>query len=292
MKAIIGVGYLKYCMAGIDIYSQLKFPNPEAALVHVVEPVLPDGGFQPQGAVNPIADIQNQRQKDGEAKMAEIAETLSQAGIASESHVRFGRRAHEITSLAKESEADMIIAGSSGKGSLEKFFMGSVGRALVMEAQRSILIGKTEVAGDGKINAVLATDHSDYANECINKLIEFAPAGIGKITIVCANTVDTAIRDLLDEHAESGMSSASFTQFLESKNQAVCERLSGICESCDSRVLNGPAKDVINAVMKETDADLLMLGAHGHGFLERLIMGSTALEMAAAEPWNTLILRV
>ena len=44
----------------------MKFPQPEAVLVHAVEPVLPDGGFSPTTSAGPVADIQNQRKKDGE----------------------------------------------------------------------------------------------------------------------------------------------------------------------------------------------------------------------------------
>ena len=68
MKAIIGVGYMKQCLAGVDIFARLRFPKSEAVLVHAVEPVFPDGGFMPTAAINPITEIQAQRHQDGEKK--------------------------------------------------------------------------------------------------------------------------------------------------------------------------------------------------------------------------------
>ena len=58
MKAIIGVGYMKQCLAGVDIFARLRFPSAEAVLVHAVEPVLPDGAFMPtSGGTNPSLTI-------------------------------------------------------------------------------------------------------------------------------------------------------------------------------------------------------------------------------------------
>ena len=37
---------------------------------------------------------------------------------------------------------------------------------------------------------------------------------------------------------------------------------------------------------------LMILGAQGHGFIERLLIGSTSLHQVAAEPYPVLVLRV
>jgi hypothetical protein len=43
--------------------------------------------------------------------------------------------------------------------------------------------------------------------------------------------------------------------------------------------------------MDAMSADLLILGAKGHGFLERITMGSVSLRQAIAGMYSTLILR-
>jgi hypothetical protein len=101
MKAIIGVGYMKQCLAGVDIFARLRFPKSEAVLVHAVEPVFPDGGFMPTAAINPITEIQAQRHQDGEKRMAEVAAELEKLGIPSRSVTKFGNAAHEITDVAR-----------------------------------------------------------------------------------------------------------------------------------------------------------------------------------------------
>ena len=205
---------------------------------------------------------------------------------------RFGSPAHEITGVAREVEADMIVSGSGKKGNFESFIMGSVTRALLTDAKRSILVGKQMVEDGQKINIVYATDHSEYADSCIDHLIDLSPAGIGKVTVVSANTVEPDIRDMLDEHNRTTGDGMSMTDALEDRNRLVCEKLSAVCDSTESVVIQGHANEVINAAMEKSSADLLVLGAHGHGFLERLVIGSTAMHMIGNEPWNTLVLRL
>ena len=279
---------MKQCLAGVEIFAKLKFPSSEAVLVHCVESVLPDGGFLPDSASNPVADIQRQRQEDGEKRMAEVAAEMSKLGIPSRSVTAFGNPSHEITEVATKEEADMIVSGSGKKSGLESFIMGSVTRALVVDARRSILVGKRDVSGGEKIDAVFATDHSEYADRCIDRLVEMAPGGLGMVTVVSANTMDPNVRDALEEASGD----VTVTDVLERRCREVCAKLSPICETTDWSVLQGGVTEVIGAAMERTGADLLIMGAYGHGFLERLVVGSTAMHIVGNEPWNTLVLRV
>ena len=291
MKAVIGVGYMKQCLAGVDIFARLRFPSAEAVLVHAVEPVLPNGGFMPTAAISPITDIQTQRQRDGESHMAEVAAELQKLGIPSRSVTKFGNPAQEITEVAREETADLIISGSSKKGKLESFFMGSVTRALVVDAQRSFLVGKRGVDSE-KIDAVFATDHSKYSQQCLTKLIDLAPAGFGKITVVSADMMDPNLTDLLEMLSEESDEAISMSEFMSQANDEMCEKLKPMCDEVSSVVLQGRTNDVLNSVMEDSRADLLILGAHGHGFIKRLVVGSTTMHMVGNEPWNMLVIRV
>ncbi len=289
MKAVVGVGFMDQCLAGARIFAKLGFPGSEAILVHTVEPVLPDGGFLPDSSTSPIVEIQNQRRVDGERRMAEVAKELSALGVPSQSVTRFGNPAHEITDLAEKENADLIVAGSLRKGKIETFMMGSVARALVVEAKRSILVGKKSLKDQPKVDAVFATDHSDYANKCLELLVGLSPSGFGKVTVVSADTTDEEVSKAMKAENPEGLGSEDL---LYRRNEWAVAKLKLIAESVESVVLRGRAEDVITAAMEQTRADLLILGAHGHGFLERLLMGSTAMHMVGNAPWNVLVLRV
>lgn len=284
MKAVVGVSFIGQSKTGLDLFLRLGFPAPHAVLVHAVESVLPDGGFLPEGGMSPIVDIQRQRKEDGERLLAETAAKL---GCTHETRIAFGNPAHMLTDIAEETGADLLVSGSDMKGAIESMIMGSVTRALVTAAKRSILIAKQEV-GDGRaLKVVFATDHSEYADRCADLLVRLAPTGIGHLTIVTADTADPSVREALD-----GAEGITHGETLARKNEALRKRLLPLCSDIETHVIAGPAEAAIDEAMKIAKADLLVIGAQGHGFLERLIMGSTAMHMVANSPWNVLVLRV
>ncbi|HXH62245.1 MAG TPA: universal stress protein, partial [Fimbriimonadaceae bacterium] len=238
------------------------------------------------GSMSPIAEIQRQRREDGERRMSELATELEAKGLRSKSVSVFGKPSHMITEVASAEGADLIVAGSGRKGSLASFIMGSVTRALVVDSKHSILVGK-QASGEGTLDAVLATDHSEYADGCVDLLVRLAPR-LGKVTVVCADTTDERVREALDEEAPGDSTHADV---LAQRNEAVCKKVTPICSKTESVVVTGSANEVISSVMARTEAGLLILGAHGHGYLERLVMGSTAMHMVGNEPWNVLVLR-
>jgi len=76
------------------------------------------------------------------------------------------------------------------------------------------------------------------------------------------------------------------------RNEQVCERLRALGAQCESRVEEAHPNEAIQNAMKETEADLLILGAQGHGFWDRLAIGSISFHQAIAEPHSVLLLRV
>ncbi|MBI5042381.1 MAG: universal stress protein [Nitrospirae bacterium] len=56
--------------------------------------------------------------------------------------LREGDPAAEILLLAKEIKPDIIIVGSTGKGKIKRFFLGSVSRKIVELAKFSVLVVK------------------------------------------------------------------------------------------------------------------------------------------------------
>jgi nucleotide-binding universal stress UspA family protein len=79
------------------------------------------------------------------------------------------------------------------------------------------------------------------------------------------------------------------------RNQALVTRLSDCfhpsCTTIDSVVSPLPVHEAIEAQLKASRADLLILGAKGHGFIERLTVGSVALREALTLTQSVLVVR-
>src|SRR5579871_4065021 len=75
---------------------------------------------------------------DAEAQLREAGKTLCGGGWAMEEKIVFGRARLEIPNISKRWKADLVVAGSSGAGSLTRLFLGSTARAVLRHASCSV----------------------------------------------------------------------------------------------------------------------------------------------------------
>lgn len=294
MRIIIGADLMDYCEASVQMLARLHFQNAQADVVHVVEPLqIPGLGFPGGGAVDMAAYFKIQEEA-GQKIVRKIAEQLEGMGIPAQKVVLHGRATHELLEYADKTGADLIAVGSAQKGSLQAFFAGSVSRGTLSGAHQSLLVSKGTVTDKNGLTAVLATDHSDYMDRCIEKLIRFAPKGIEKLIVLTAFAVEPELLDFfklsVPSFAEEG--TVWIEDHLHEKNRALCEKLNWKSMDIESYVVEAEPTEAINTAMKESGADLLIMGAQGHGFVQRLALGSVSFHQVVAEPHPVLILRV
>lgn len=173
-------------------------------------------------------------------------------------------------------------------------FFGSVTRALAIESPRSFLVGKNEAVAEGPVTAVLAVDHSPYCDKCMDRFVDLAPGGLRKVTIVTAHWTDISMLDmaLKDSHLQAEDLYAWVEDRVRSRSAAIAERLGAKGIETDVRILQAEPREAIAAAMEETKADLLVMGARGHGLKERLVLGSVAMHEVVVAPHSVLVIRV
>jgi nucleotide-binding universal stress UspA family protein len=69
-----------------------------------------------------------------------LADALSGIGIPARPIVRLGDAAHEITTAATESGADLVVTGSRCLTGIDRWLLGSVGRNVLLHAHSSVLV--------------------------------------------------------------------------------------------------------------------------------------------------------
>ena len=163
-------------------------------------------------------------------------------------------------------------------------FFGSVGRALAIGARHSVLIAKGDVAADGPITAVVTTDHSPYSDRALRLLCKLNPSGINRVILLTA--LDVAMIGGADEPHIDRLRSYFTTR---GENVAKFMIASGI--PTELRIVEAELDQAIHDQMEENGANLLVMGAQGHGFLKRLFIGSSALREVVATNFSILILR-
>ena len=280
MKTIVGVDTEGIYTAALDLVQKLEIRESEIELVHIEDqrPFLPDQSFTwtPE-----LIEIQEQFDKK---IMHEAEEAAEHKGLHSETFNFIGSPAGTLIEQADEMGADLIAIGSHRRSRLAAVLFGSVGRALIIGAHKSVLIAKNPPKKDGKLSAVMTTDHSPYSDEAVKLLLRLKPLGIGKLTIL------TVIDQTMVYGSESG-NIESLTEKFNARGQEIARLLTdqGIPTECTVR--RGDLEKVIDQEMDAIQADLLIMAAQGHGFLERLFIGSTSLREAMTSPHSVLILR-
>lgn len=97
-----------------------------------------------------LSDAQLKRLKDeAQSRLDQQAEKAEAAGADMlQSHLRIGRRAdEEILKLSEEIEADMIVVGSRGHGTISRALMGNDAESIVRHADRPVLVVRSRSNG-------------------------------------------------------------------------------------------------------------------------------------------------
>ena len=83
--------------------------------------------------------------KTGQGRLDEQVRKIKAAGgSVAQAHLRVGRPEAEITALAEEIGAGLIVVGSRGLGSLRRAMLGSVSDSLVRHAHCPVLVVRKE----------------------------------------------------------------------------------------------------------------------------------------------------
>ncbi|MEQ1823523.1 MAG: universal stress protein [Fimbriimonadaceae bacterium] len=293
MRVLIGIDTDGAWQTALDLVGRLWSEPVEAHLLHCVESVLPDGSFPELAAIHPITTIYDDLKSRGESalKLAEAA--AQEKGYTPATHLAWGDPARVLIEYADANECDLIVVRSSIKGFWESTMYGSTAKGVLAGAKQSVLVVKTNHPKTGPVVALLATDHSKYMDFCIDELLSLAPTGISELTVYTANEIDSGVAALLVRGLPSlaHESPIWIQEKLVELNQAVAQTLDPVCVLSKVVVDADNPHIGIKRAMTDSQAELLIMGAQGHGFFERLRLGSKSHHQALSEPYSVLVLR-
>lgn len=293
MRAIVSLGAGEDMLALTGLLRRLAFSNLEGKLVRVLER-MPAPSFLSHPAISEDVIERYLKMQEIEAleNLSDAQSRFARSGIGLGKQLKQGMSpAQVILETADDQGADLIVTGSRDAPSLSKIIAGSVTRKLVSHAKQSLLVARNLGQEEGPLKVVLATDHSEYCERCLDTLLFFAPQGIAEMTVLTA--YPRAYFEQVVKYQESfhGDLLAWMETQLEAQNQKVISRLAPLGSRFESRVVGGHPEAAIEKTMADSKADLLILGSQGHGFFERLTTGSLSFDQVAQGRRSVLVLR-
>lgn len=295
MRVLVASDGSECATVAIELVAEL--PWPDGTDVRIVE-VVPSGtavfgGPWPPMAPVDMKTIDRSVREQAARNLDEAAQRLAGPGRTVETVTSTGRPGDAIVSLAEEANADLIVVGSRGHGTLETMLLGSVSAEVIDHAHVPVLVAR----GRRIERVVFAWDGSDRAEAAVGPLSEwgiFAQAHVDVLSVADAEPPWWVRAGIVGEEtaAEAYHEAAepSRRQHEEMAEQ-MAERLrrAGLDATPLSR--EGDPAETIVALAAAHDADLVVLGTHGRTGLRRLLMGSVARNVVIHAPCSVLLAR-
>lgn len=225
-------------------------------------------------------------------------------GIAATASTIKGEPKIAILEEAERWGADLLIVGTHGYTAFERFWLGSVSRAIASHAHCSVEIVRrpeelNQAAGKKAMKILLAVDGSGCSDQAVDEVAERPwPEG----SEVC---VLSAIHLPMTPTPETWALPDSYYSRIEKDGREYAEDITGkavvrlkesnrwrdIPLALTSQAIVGHAEEVIINAAKEWQADLIVLGSHGYRGFRKFLLGSVSQAVASHAPCSVQIVR-
>jgi nucleotide-binding universal stress UspA family protein len=260
------VAFAKWYRAPITVLHVLSTPPP----------LVPPTGVS-AGAPFPLAEPVEQIAEE----LRRFCQPLMPSGQQLEVVVQEGGAAREIVAHAESITADLVIMGTHGRGGFERLVLGSVTEKVLRLARCPVLTVPPRAPHAGVAPAAYGTilcplDFSDTSARALEYALSLAQETDARL--ILAHVVEGVI-----EPARFGevahFSVPEYHRFLEQEaimrlKAAVPDEARTWCKP-EERVVSGNAAREIVRMAEDTGAQLIIMGVHGRGAVNRLLFGST-----------------
>jgi nucleotide-binding universal stress UspA family protein len=211
-------------------------------------------------------------EKFGEELHRKVVAQAEEAGAADATvHVRGGLAAPLITKMAEEFGADLVVVGAHPRPAVARFLVGSTAERVIRLAAVPVL-GATEKRREPFERILVAVDLSRQSRRVLEIAAAFAQADQAEIRALYVQDRLTPMlleAALFDEREQR--------QHARSQFELIFSEVTLPSELMVSReIREGHAGHEILHEAQDWDADLIVLGTHGFGFFNRLLLGSTS----------------
>ena len=270
------------CRAASLAWRIARAADARCVLVHAVPDVWVPGGMAPLVNSPDIFDrlVSDIRQQLAREVGAEVPEAVRQALV-----VRPGRPGVVLGEVVREYGASLVVVGGRHHGALVRGLGGSTAHHLVRTSPVPVLV----VAASGRLTQriLVATDVFAAAGPTLSMAGRYADlldAQLRVVHVVESAKYPTVVPLSLDMGEFEARSRAEFERLVESELSRVPP---------DDRVIRrGRADEEIAEEVAAWRADLVVVGSHGKGWIDRFLIGSTTERLLNRLPTSLLVVPI
>lgn len=238
-------------------------------IVTVVEVLL-----LPPVASSPVDTSEHEDNLSQEALDRAQAQALDAGAGDATVHVQNGFPAPLINRVAERLDADLIVLGGHPHAAITRFIVGSTAERVIRTANRPVLVA-VQPRTDPFRRVLAAVDLSTHSRRVLRTAAAIAHADDAQLRVLHAQ------EPLPPMLLETGQFDPSIYQPMDEANLSNTLAAADLPPNLnlDTSLRQGKAGDAVLAEAAEWNADLVVMGSHGFGFFERLLLGSTSLHV-------------
>jgi nucleotide-binding universal stress UspA family protein len=286
--------------ASSDRATQLvaSLPLPPESLVRLVAvhhghaPVLPrslttEGRDEKGPETSEQADARHRREA-----IERCERLLERPGLTVEGFVLQGRAASAIMDEAGAMEADLIVVGSRGHGTMATMLLGSTAAEVAFHAPCPVLVARSNQLGP----VAFADDGSPPARTAEELFTRWPIFGSGCVSVVTVANLGVPVASyapgLYPQALESYSESADeIMADMRAESMGAAGRLTTAGIDAEGTVLEGdPATELVRFAT-ERGTGTIVMGTRGHTGLARIVLGSVARNVLLHAPCSVLVVR-
>ena len=293
MKILIAYDGSEGAESAIDDLKRAGLPRrAEAVVLTIVEELIPMptsiGGVDTTFAKSLLEEEKNslalaRRARSRIQSVFPGWEILAEAAI--------GSPASEIITRADEWGPDLIMVGSHGRTALGRMFFGSVSQKVINEARCSVRVARGRIVEpDVPARIIVGVDGSSEADAAVEEIASRNWPDGSEVRIVNSAWTIPPARD--------PGTAVNYAEWVAQETERVKKAAEGAAEKL------GSARLKVSIVVKEQEpkallcneakdlmADCIFVGARGMGRLERFLIGSVSLGVAARAHCSVEVVR-
>jgi len=232
-----------------------------------------------------------------QALVGNAADRLASRGLEASASVIQGHAQKDIVDYAEDWGADFVILGSHGHGALERFFLGSTTQAVLRHAACSVEVVRLPTGGKARgagmaMRVMLATDGSHHSIAAARSIAERPWPEGSEVRVI--SVVDTSIPAMEPWYVQPEVIDSIQRERSKQAREAISAAekiLSGAGLRTSTHMPVGAPKAAIVDEARLWAADLVVVGAHGIGAIERLLIGSISEAVALHAPCSVGVIR-
>lgn len=261
--------------------AQRLAPDARFRLVHVVPSAASLGVVG-----SDVAALEDAVRVSTDEARAELQAVAEAAGPGVEVAVVGGSPTADLARAAEAFDADLVVVGARGHTRARDLLLGSIARGVLRRAKRSVLVAR----GDAAPRVIgVGTDFSPAAEKAATVAAALAHAGTDLVLFHAADTAMWGEAENVRDRAPAGeRSRAAVEAALRRRVEALAaERL----PRAKVVVASGRPVETGARIARDEGMDLLVVGDHGPGRVERALIGSVAEGLAERAPCSVLVAR-